>query len=253
MVFHYPQYPTRNIPKLNLKINNSDISQVHTFNFLGLTLTDTMSWKEHCHKIATKISKCIGIMSKMKRFLNQSTLLKIYNTLIHSHFHYAILCWGFQNNRLKTLQKKAIRIISNSRYNAHTDPLFKRLQILKLDDIFKIQCIKFYYKYEHDMLPGYFSQFFTRNTQIHTHRTRQQGSLHLFPFKKSNTRNTIRHHIPTLINSLPQNIRSKIHTHSLPTIKRTSKKYYLEQYPEHCQIPNCYTCNYRAQSHRISP
>ena len=40
-------------------------------------------------------------------------------------------------NRLNILQKKAIRIITKSRYNAHTSPLFKNLNILKLDDLYK--------------------------------------------------------------------------------------------------------------------
>ena len=35
--------------------------------------------------------------------------------------------------------KKAIRIITCGKYNSHTEPLFKRLNILKVDDIFTSQ------------------------------------------------------------------------------------------------------------------
>ncbi len=35
-----------------------------------------------------------------------------------------------------------------SKYNAHTDPIFKKEKLLKLRDIIKLQELKFYYKYK---------------------------------------------------------------------------------------------------------
>ena len=35
-------------------------------------------------------------------------------------------------------RKKVLRIITLSKYNAHTDPLFKSLDLLKLYDILKV-------------------------------------------------------------------------------------------------------------------
>ena len=40
-----------------------------------------------------------------------------------------------------------IMINSNSNYNAHTDPLFESLKVLKTGDLFGKQCMKFWYKY----------------------------------------------------------------------------------------------------------
>ena len=34
--------------------------------------------------------------------------------------------------------------MTNSKYNSHTEPLFKELKLLKISDIFKIQCMKFW-------------------------------------------------------------------------------------------------------------
>ena len=48
MIFHYPQMSEANIPKLDIVINNTTIQRTDTFDFLGLTLTDTMSWDHHC-------------------------------------------------------------------------------------------------------------------------------------------------------------------------------------------------------------
>ena len=62
-----------------------------------------------------------------------------------SHLNYACQVWG-QNisdtSKTFILQKEAIRIITFSDFNAHSSPLFKELQVLKLPDIIKLQnCI----------------------------------------------------------------------------------------------------------------
>ena len=46
--------------------------------------------------------------------------------------------------RLNILQKSAIRIISGSKYNSHTEPVFKALCLFKLEDIYQMNCIRLY-------------------------------------------------------------------------------------------------------------
>ena len=46
------------------------------------------------------------------------------------------------SHKVFTLQKKAIRLISNSSYICHTNPLFIKLKRLKLDDMFKLKLLK---------------------------------------------------------------------------------------------------------------
>ena len=77
----------------------------------------------------------------------------LYNSLILPHLQYAILCWGFKNSRLFKLQKRAIRIITCSKYNAHTDPLFKKMNLLKISDLYNISLLKFFHKLRNNKLP----------------------------------------------------------------------------------------------------
>ena len=57
----------RDIP--NIKINNSIIERVKQFDFLGLTIDETLSWKPHVNKVSNKISRIIRIMNKLKNNL----------------------------------------------------------------------------------------------------------------------------------------------------------------------------------------
>ena len=53
------------------------------------------------------------------------------------------------------LPKRAIRIVENSKYNAHTEPLFKLYRILKRSDVLTLQTMKAYHKFRNNELPVY--------------------------------------------------------------------------------------------------
>ena len=54
-------------------------------------------------------------------------------------------------------RKKAIRIITCSEYLAHTEPLFKLLELLKVHYLYELKLSKFYYKLSYNHLPSYFN------------------------------------------------------------------------------------------------
>ena len=95
------------------------------FNFLGLTIDTNLNWKKiHTEKISNKCSKTIGIPNRLKHVLPLEILIILYNTLILPHINYCIMIWRYQGNRLMKIQKKAVQIITLSKYNSHTEPLF---------------------------------------------------------------------------------------------------------------------------------
>ena len=101
-----------------------------------------MNWNFHASKISNKISRTLGVMNRLKRYLLLSAMKLMYCSLILSHLQFAITSWRFEWERLSKLQKRAISIMTNNKYNAHTDPLFKRLKLLKIKDIVDVQCMK---------------------------------------------------------------------------------------------------------------
>ncbi len=99
--------------------------------------------------------------------------------MFQSYLEYGILLWGSAAQSIvkpiELLQKKAIRIVSNSTYNAHTDPLFKAQNILKVKDIHELHVNNFMYQYHNSHLPTSLSNLFTRNNNRHNHRTRHRN------------------------------------------------------------------------------
>ena len=124
MLFHTPQKPVT-YPKL--LINSQEIEFVKDFNYLGICIDENLKWKTHTDIVSKKISKTLGILSRLKYYLPKDVLLNIYNALILPFLNYGITIWGGQSNRTFKLQKRAVRLITNSGYNAHTDLLFRQL------------------------------------------------------------------------------------------------------------------------------
>ena len=63
MVFHTVN---KHVIYLILNINGNNTERVTNLNFLGLTLSSTLSWKHHIDKISLNISKSIGTLYRLR-------------------------------------------------------------------------------------------------------------------------------------------------------------------------------------------
>ena len=128
----------------NLLLNNINIENVAEFNLLGIQLSQNLKWKTHQNHVSLKLTKTIGILNRLKHELPLLILKTIYNTLFLSHLNYRILLWGSEIESIHKLQKRVLRIISGSKFNAHTEPICKEEQLLKVNEIYKLAIYKFF-------------------------------------------------------------------------------------------------------------
>ena len=184
-------------------------------------------------------------MNRLKHFLPFSALHLMYQSLVNCHLQFCILAWGYESNRVYNLQKKAIRIMTASKYNAHTEPLFKQLNIMKVADSFKLQCLKFYQKFKMKSLPVFFDNIFMRNSDIHPYGTRRRDQLHFFSYKTAGASKCLRHSIPNLLNDIDPDTRRKLDTLSLDGFSSYYKSLVINGYDPFCHVRNCYICNRR--------
>ena len=129
LVFHSAQKKVRY--KLSLLIANKQIRHEKHVRYLGLIFDSNLNWKKHIYELGKKVSRGIGILSKIRHLVNSSLLIQLYYSLIYPFLTYGLLLWGnnYQSNLkpIVTLQKKAIRIITFSKQDEHSESLFKRL------------------------------------------------------------------------------------------------------------------------------
>ena len=242
MIFNNSQKDISNF-SLNLILNHGEIEKVSTFNFLGIILDENIHWKPHIENVACKLAKYCGVLSKLKNFLPLHILRTLYYSIIHPHLNYGLLVWGFQCNRIVKLQKRAIRTITRSKYNAHTSPLLKHMEILSVNDMLHQKALTFHYKYVNKNLPYYFDSFnITTQASLHNYNTRQRDNVRLNRTRIKMTDKCLRNYLPEQLNSVPNIVSSKIYTHSLHGFSSAVKRFILANYSTECTIENCYVC-----------
>ena len=118
--------------------------------------------------------------------------------------------WGstYSSNlkRILLLQKKVVRIISGSAFDAHTEPIFKQLKVLKLCDIFRFQVGKIVFLFKKRRLPIAFNNLFMIRSQLHSYNTRNSSSFYTFSCRTNIRQFAIRTQGPRLFNSLNSEI-----------------------------------------------
>ena len=153
-----------------IKIGNITIDKVDEFKFLGIIFDSQLSWKAHAAALASKLLMSKFLLKASKNILTQKLLCDVYYAHFYSHLIYGIETWGPMMSkknldRLFKIQKVTVHIITNSKYNAHTDPIFRNNKLLKLNDIIKFHMCKCGYKLDRKIHPCPVLNIFKKNPE----------------------------------------------------------------------------------------
>ena len=221
---YYIVHTLRNLDcdELVIAMNGNLLENLDEALFLGVVIDKKLTYRSHIDYIASKISKSIGILFKLRNLkLPKSILIQIYYSLIHSHLNYNIICYlgTFPTyiNRLFLLQKRAIRIISGASFLEHTDPLFYSNKILKINDMYNLNVGMYMYD-------RWNSGVYDRQ---HQYETRNRNDLLPRQARLSVTQNSLSFVGPNLWNSIPVTIQSSI---SSSSFKCQYKKHLISLY-----------------------
>jgi len=234
------------IHKMERVDTNSDIPAMR---FLGVYFDQNLNFKYHVEKLLSKLSRSLYTLRCVKNVLTPKALKSLYYSLIHCHLIYALPIWSICNQKLKkeifTKQKMAIRIIAGLKYNAHTEPSFKNLQILPFPDLIEFFSLQFMQRFSENFLPIAFNDTWIKN-QIHREGEHQISlrNDNNFYIERSRTAQTSNHPLATLPakwDSLPIEIsftRNKIE------FDAKLKQYFLNKLSNHIECTNlfCPTC-----------
>ncbi len=210
-------------PLPNLSILNDDILQVDRKKFLGITFDENLTSKHHLSNLCLKLSRTIPLLLKVKNFAPSNILKCLYYAHIYPHLAYCNPTWSqtypCHMTQINVPHKKVIRIITNSDFNEHTQPLFKQLNILNLVDLSKLSLASLMYKRIHTN---------NLNTQSsHNYQTRTQHALHIPRPKLTLFKHSVMYCEPKTWHNVPDNIKQ---SKSLSHFKKQLKRHLLNSY-----------------------
>ena len=103
---------------LNIKIDHRPVHQAKSVKMLGVQIEQTLSWSNHIEHIYKKVCPALGLLKRVRDYVDHDTLINIYNALILPHLDYASVVWdGLDKGlaiKLQRLQNRAVRIITRS-------------------------------------------------------------------------------------------------------------------------------------------
>jgi hypothetical protein len=125
------QFVTKTSSLIDLQImyKNKKITNTCNIKFLGLTLDNTFSWKNHTHTIIPTLSSACFAVRAVKPFVAQESLKTVYFSYLHSIMTYVLVFWGnsYHTNTVFKLQKGIIRIMAGVR-NRVLQRIFQKIQ-----------------------------------------------------------------------------------------------------------------------------
>jgi len=100
--------------------------------------------------------------------------------------HYGLIILGNATQKplkeLTACQNKVIRIITSTSRYEHRTPIYKRLNLLKLNEMHNFELAKFMYKFHNKQLPKLFDELFLKVNNTHNYSTRYaKNVMHVLP------------------------------------------------------------------------
>ena len=152
---------------------------------------------------------------------------------------------GSQIDRIHLLQKRAIRNISKSNFRAHTEPLFKEYNLLKVQDIYYIAVLKFYFKLVNNHLPHYFNNFTLQFSAEHQHYNFRNPTRLLPKNKHEFPRQSLRYRLIVTLNETSDDILKMATTQSQKCFTKFIRERIVAGYSYTCNLVICRTCDGR--------
>jgi hypothetical protein len=153
---------------------------VPAIKYLGVYFDPHLNFKFHVQQLSLKLSLALFQIRRVKNILSKDALKTLYLSLFHCHLVYAIEIWNVASNSLiddlYIKQKAAIRFISDAKYNSHTAPLLKTLNILPVRMLIQLHLSKIMFFYKTNKLPVCFNDTWLTGMEQNPHQWRPSPS-----------------------------------------------------------------------------
>ena len=132
VIFHPPR---RKLPfHIILSLNSINLNQEYSEKISKYYEYSNLSWKSQVRHSAGEIKRNIGTLSKLRYYVNSDILVKLYYALIYPFLTYGLISWSKTSSSatqpLFVSQKRAIRVLTFSKFREQSSPIFNALILL---------------------------------------------------------------------------------------------------------------------------
>lgn len=216
----------------NIYFNNTILEWTNTFKYLGILLDSKLNFGQHCNCVLKRLSQAYDVIYSIHSFIPRNVLIKIYYSIVYPILIQNIIIWGgvARSNKINIIimLNKIMRCILNVKSNQLNIPListtdtYKKLKLLKFDDIYVLKFIHFVF-YKNDK---FFNDYFLDLLPTHNYETRnvriQLPKVRLEVYKQF-----VIHKACKLINEIPESFLS---LQSNNMLKKNFKEFCLNKY-----------------------
>ncbi len=227
-----PKHIAKNITCPNLVVGDHEISPSSCVSNLGMTIDSQASMIQHVNKVCKAAYMHLYNISRIKAYLDKSSLERIVHAFITSKLDYgnALLC-GYPTTllqRLQRVQNAAARTITGHNKYHHVSPVLKQLHWLPVEQRIKYKVALLVFKAKNKLGPVYLQELIIPYTPARSLRSGSQELL-CVPSTNSSLVNQRAFCVagPRLWNSLPLELRTE---NTLVTFKSKLKTHLFVQY-----------------------
>ena len=167
----------------DISLNGQSIKHTDTFKYLGVVLDDTLSFNDHVDYVRMKVSKILGMFSRIRPSLTLEAANRLYKAMVLPVLDYCDAVWhecGQGNSdKIERLQRRAARIVYfKAASKLSTDQIMTKLGLEPLYYRRRTHILRFVDECIANRVPRYLSNYFNvRNRDIHRHKTRNNNDL----------------------------------------------------------------------------
>ena len=169
--------------EFTISINESTISKSESVRYLGLLIDDKLNWSAHTREISLQLTRCYKMLYLIRNYVAEQTLIMLFYNFAHS-LSYGIVVWGTAAKKyLHEVELKSNNIVQTITWNkkfSHVRQLYKKMNLLKLKDVYKLELVISMHKLFYHKLSCVIQKRFIKTEKIYSYKTRKPINLNYF-------------------------------------------------------------------------
>jgi hypothetical protein len=167
------------------------IERVTVTKYLGLHIDEKLTWSYHIDYLRKKLSKLGYVFKVLAKYINHNQARQLYYAYVYPHIYYGIEVFGTCSKTLmQTLQvsqNNLFRILLHKNRRDSATDMHKKLDVLKIIDVFQSAILIFVCKQRCNTLPQVFSEYYhvvsrritrsSKNNDLHVEYSRTTGKI----------------------------------------------------------------------------